>query len=106
MRSYAFATEYCSLLWASPGMLNITWFSDESQFDLDNHAKQNVRFGVSENPGLTVTSPVQPERVAVWCVLSSARIFGLLFIDGTVASEVYLRVLSDEFVIFLLGYDD
>jgi hypothetical protein len=29
-----------------------------------------------------------------------------VFINGTVASEVYHRLLSDEFIIFLFGYDN
>jgi hypothetical protein len=45
-----------------------------------------------------------PERVAVWCALSSVGIFSAVFIDGTVTSDVYLSLLTDEFVLFLVIY--
>jgi hypothetical protein len=44
------------------------------------------------------------ETVSVWCALSSNRICGPVSTYGTVASGVYLNLLSDEFAPFLLGY--
>jgi hypothetical protein len=47
---------------------------------------------------------MHPERAAVWCALSSVGIFGPVFINGTVTCDVYLCLLSDKSVPFLVGY--
>jgi hypothetical protein len=53
---------------------------------------------------LTAANPLQPEGVTVRSALSSVGVFGPVFIDGTITSGVYLSLLSDEFVPFLMGY--
>jgi hypothetical protein len=104
-RRYAFAREYRALLEDNSGVLNVTWFSDEAHFHLDGYInKQNVRFWTSENPRLSVANPLHPEIDTIWCALSSAEIFGPVFFDGTFTSDVYLSLLSDEFVAFLMRY--
>jgi hypothetical protein len=84
-RGYALAREYGTLLEDSPGVLNVTWFSDDARFHLDDYInKQNVLFLASENPRLTVANPLQPERVLLWCALLNAGMFGPVFINGAV----------------------
>jgi hypothetical protein len=86
----------CSMEHGSPMNGSSTWIVTPSKMsDSESQRIQDLQLPALCN-----------QRVAVWCVLSSVRIFGLVFIDGTVTSEVYLRLLSDEFVIFLLGYDN
>jgi hypothetical protein len=80
--------------------------SDEAHFNLDDYfSKQNVRFGFSEFPVLTAANPQHPERSTGWYALSMVGIFDLLFVDGTVTSDVYLSMLSDGFTQFLTVYD-
>jgi hypothetical protein len=101
-RRYAFAKVYGTRMEDSPSVLNVTRFSDEAQFHLDGYInKKNVRFATSENPRLAIASPLHLERVTIWCALSSAGIFGPVFIDGKVTCDVYL---CDGFISFLKGY--
>jgi hypothetical protein len=53
---------------------------------------------------LTAANPLHPEGVTVRNALSSVGVFGPAFIDGKINSDVYLSLLSDEFVPFLMGY--
>jgi hypothetical protein len=44
-RNCAFASEYGALLEDNPGVLNVTWFSDEAHLHLDSYFnKKNVGF--------------------------------------------------------------
>jgi hypothetical protein len=51
---------------------------------------------------LTAANPLHPEGVTVRSALSSVGVFGPVFIDGTVTSDVCPTLLSDEFVPFLM----
>jgi hypothetical protein len=53
---------------------------------------------------LTAANPLHPEGVTVRSVLSSVGVFGPVFIDGTVTSDLCPSLLSDEFVPFLMIY--
>jgi hypothetical protein len=78
-----------ALLQDSPGVLSVTWFSDEAHFHFDGHInKQNVRLGASENPGLGVAGPLHPESYREACAteLRSSWWHG------------HLSLLSDRFV--------
>jgi hypothetical protein len=71
-RFYSFTTEYRSVLEDIPGVLNVAWFSDGAHFHLVGYInKQNVGFGASENPRLTVANLLYPEKVRDWRLLSS-----------------------------------
>jgi hypothetical protein len=59
---------------------------------------------MSENPSHTAASPLHPQRATVRCALSSAGIFRREFIDDTTTSALYLRLPSDEYGPFLMGY--
>ena len=76
-----------------------TWFSDEAHFHLRGYVnKQNWRHWGSENPHIAVAKPLHPERVTVWCALSSTSIIGPIFIEGNVTAEKYKRILEDKFL--------
>jgi hypothetical protein len=78
-------------------VLQVTWFSDEARFHLNDYInKQNIQFWTLENPRHTVANPLHPQRVTVCCALSRTRIFSPVLINGTVTSDVYLSLLSDE----------
>ena len=78
-----------------PGQI---WFSDEAHFHLRGFVnKQNWRHWGSENPHLAVASTLHPERVTVWCALSSTNIIGPIFIEGNVTAEKYKQLLEDQF---------
>ena len=75
------------------------WFSDEAHFHLRGYVnKQNWRHWGSENPHLAVPSPLHPQRVTVWCALSSTNIIGPIFIEGNVTAEKYKQLLNDQFL--------
>ena len=77
-RRYNFSKEYGALLEENPNVVQVTWFSDEAHFHLNGYVnKQNTRFWATQNPHITVANPLHPERVTVWCALSSVGIFGL-----------------------------
>jgi hypothetical protein len=82
-----FAKKYGAFLNDSPSALNVTRFSDEAHF----------RLSASENAMPTVANPT-------WYALSSVRIFGPVFIHGTVTSVVYLGQPNDEFTPILMRH--
>lgn len=74
------------------------WFSDEAHFHLNGYVnKQNWRHWGTENPHLAVAKPAHPQRVTVWCAVSSEVIIGPIFIEGTVTSEKYQELLERDF---------
>jgi hypothetical protein len=96
-RRYAFAREYRKQLEGNPGVLNVTRFADEHTSTwMGTSTSKMSDFGPQRVPRLTVADPLSPERVTLWCALSSGGIFGAVFVDGTVTSGAYLSLLSDE----------
>jgi hypothetical protein len=53
-------------------------------------------FGPRESPRLTTANSLQPQRVTVCCILLRTGIFGLVFNDVTVTSDIYISLLNDE----------
>lgn len=81
------------------------WFSDEAHFWLTGYVnKQNCRFWAKENPRIFVTTTMKPQRVTAWCAVCEDGIF-LEFIDETVNSERYTRLLEQKFIPFAHGLD-
>jgi hypothetical protein len=93
------------LLEENVGVSNVTWFSDEAFFHLDVILTSKISdFGPQRTEGFPLpTHCIQ--RVTTRGPLSSDGIFGPVFIDGTVTSDLYLSLTSDEFIPFLMGYD-
>lgn len=55
--------------------------------------KQNIRFCASKNPRLTTANPLDSEKVTVES-----------HVQRYITCDVYLSLLNDEFVLFLMGY--
>ena len=77
----------------------VIWFSDECHFDLIGYVnKQNYRHWGTEKPFLTIAKPLHPQRITVWCAISSQRIIGPIFLDTTVTGAVYKAQILDNFI--------
>ena len=82
------------------------WFSDEVHFLVQGYVnKLNMRIWATEQPHEVLEKPFHPKRVTVWCAFSAIGIIGPIFIDGTVTSANYHKLLSDEFVSILQGME-
>jgi hypothetical protein len=89
------------LRWLERGKLDPSkiWFSDEAHFWLTGHVnKQNHRFWAKENPHIFQTTVMKPERLTVWCAVSSEGIIGPIVMDGNVTGERYKAMLLDKFL--------
>lgn len=72
-------------------------FSDEAHFYLNGYVnKQNYRYWGSENPHMTLSKPLHPERLTVWVAITPRKIY-VKFIYENVTAEVYKRVLQGSF---------
>lgn len=58
----------------------------------------------AKNPGLTVAIPLQPQTITLRRTSSNVGIFGPVFIDGTVASDIYLSLMIYERISFHTAY--
>lgn len=97
---------------ASRGQINADkiWFSDEAHFHLRGYInKQNYRHWGSENPRIFRTSTHTPQRITVWCAISSKGIIGPWFFTENVNRISYREVLEKKFIPEAQGleaYDD
>jgi hypothetical protein len=67
------------------GILDITWFTDETWFHLSGYINsQNTRVWAEETPHKIHTEPLHSEKIGAWCVLSRSRIIGPIFFDQIV----------------------
>ena len=74
------------------------WVSDEANFYLSGYVnKQNWRHWGSENPHLSASKTLKPQKIMVWCAISADGIIGPIFIDGNVNSQKYLEILQTNF---------
>ena len=79
--------------------VNMVWFSDEAHFHLDGFVnKQNWRIWGTEKPHFVMEKSLHPQRVTVWCAMSSHGIIGPTFVDGTVNTERYVKILENDFI--------
>jgi hypothetical protein len=72
------------------------WFivSDESNFYLSKTAnKQNNRLWLETRPKSGIERPLYDQKVLVWCVMSSQKIYGPYFFESTVNQNNYHNVL-------------
>ena len=80
------------------------WFSDEAHFHLDGYVnKQNWRFWGNQNPHIVHQRALHPRKTTVWCALSSYGIIGPVFIHENINSELYIKVLNENFIPTLRG---
>ena len=58
---------------------------------------QNNRLWLSTRPSEGIEQPLYDQKVLVWCAMSSERIYGPYFFEGTVNQHCYHRMLIDFF---------
>jgi hypothetical protein len=80
----------------NPGILDYTWFSDETWFHLSGYvSSQNTRLWGSENLHALFQEPLHSQKIGVFCALSQRRIIGPMFFDTTVTSQVYIELFRE-----------
>lgn len=98
-RRFNFANEMINMKEDGKIDFKTIWFSDEAHFYLSGYVnKQNYRYWGTENPHLTVTKPLHPLKVTVWCALSASGLIGPYFFEKTITSDAYKAVLDQYFV--------
>jgi hypothetical protein len=55
------------------------------------------------NPHAVVEMPLYPQKISVWCTVSSTGIVGPIFMDVAFNAECYLKLLEDHFIPTLQG---
>ena len=72
--------------------------SDEAYFYLTEPVnEQNNRLWLKSRPNEGIERPLHDEKVLVWCAMSSERIFGPYFFEGTVNQDSYITMLQSFF---------
>ena len=75
-------------------------FSDEAHFWLNRYVnKQNYRFWGTENPNISISKPLHPEKVTLSAAFSVDGIY-LYFFDSTVTGNIYKELLETKFFPF------
>ena len=64
----------------NPSDLGLIVFSDEVHFHLSGHVnKQNMRFLASQQPLKHIQSPLNQEKITVWCATGKGEFFAPYF---------------------------
>jgi hypothetical protein len=80
----------------NPGILSITWFTEEAWFHLCGYVNsQNTRIWAAQNPHAIHEAPMHPVKVGVWCAISAGRIVAPISFDGTVNTAEYQRIFME-----------
>ena len=75
-------------------------FTDEAHFYLNGYVnKQNDRFWGSENPSVSISKPLHPQKVSAWAAISIKGIY-LQFFESTVTAETYKNLLETKFFLY------
>jgi hypothetical protein len=70
-------------------------FSDEAWFHLSGYLnKQNMRIWSAENPHEFVETPLPPQKIAVWVVVSRRRIIGPIFFNQTLTAASFITLVT------------
>ncbi|GFU92839.1 transposable element Tc3 transposase [Trichonephila clavipes] len=87
-------------------------FSDEAHFWLNGYVnKQNCRLWSEANPQVYVETPLDPEKLTVWCALWAGGIIGPYFfknVEGhnvTVNGDRYRAMITNFFIAELNNHD-
>lgn len=67
--------------------------------------KQNYRFWAQENPHVSQTTTLKPQRVTAWCAVSSKGLLGPFFFSENVNGSLYRVMLECEFIPAAQGLD-
>lgn len=74
------------------------WFSDECHFWLNGFVnRQNYRIWGSENPYVTLESPLHPKKVTVWMAICGKKATPAYIFESNVTSVSYRQLLETEF---------
>jgi len=76
---------YClwitDFLTQSPGILDVTFFTDEAWFHLSGYVNsQFTRIWAAENLHIVHEEPLHLQKIGVWCGVSRRRIIGPIFL--------------------------
>lgn len=72
------------------GLLDLTFFSDESWCHLSGYVNsQTMRYWSAENPHIFRETPLHPVKVGIFVAVSRRRIIGPIFFDYTINGERY-----------------
>ncbi|KAJ8883324.1 hypothetical protein PR048_015167 [Dryococelus australis] len=78
-------------------------FSDEAWFHLSGYVdSQNMRHPSGDNPPVLTEAPLHPQKLGVWCAVSSRRIIPVFFHE-TVNSSPYIEHIFNVFAEQLTG---
>lgn len=79
-----------------PCLVDKVLWSDESEFRLNGTVnRHNCVYWATSNPGATMPVPHTQQGVMVWCAMTSTKLIGPYFFDGSVNGQSYLTMLSD-----------
>jgi transposase len=77
------ARTFLQLSDAHDGFISHLFMSDEAHFHLSGYVnKQNCRYWSAENPRILHELPLHPQKVTVWCGMTSERIIGPYFFQN------------------------
>ncbi|GFW58951.1 DUF4817 domain-containing protein [Trichonephila clavipes] len=90
----------------------VFWPRDEAHFWLNGYVnKQNCRIWSEANPQLYVETPLDPEKLTVWCALWAGGIIGPYFFKNdeghnvTVNGDRYRAMITNFFIPELSNHD-
>ena len=95
-----FANEICDLIDTKKLKPERIIFTDEAHFWLNGYVnRQNFRVWGSENPHMSVSRPLHPEKVTVWAGICSEGLIGPIFLHDKelINGEIYHRLLQEAF---------
>lgn len=106
-KRYSFAGELCQMIDDKSIDITKIIFTDEAHFWLDGYVnRQNYRIWGTEKPELLRTKPLHPKKLTVWCGLSAQGIIGPFFIETSITSESYNRMLKEQILPAVDDIDD
>ena len=72
--------------------------TDEAYFHLNGAVNNhNCRIWSDSDPNIIIQQPLKPEKVLVWCAVTSRKVIGPFFFDSTVNHSNYLDMLKNYF---------
>lgn len=91
-----FSSTFLALLEQNPGLLDKIIWSDESEFRLNGVVnRHNSCYWAQANPQEQMPVQHTSAGVMVWCAVTSTKIIGPYFFDGSVNADSYLMMLKE-----------